>query len=196
MPGWTGAASTKWLTEIKIATHNFWVPLNTFDHVFIGPAYTPPQPSPGDEFRFAKPTDIKGQMVTWLKPKSLLTVPLMVSDKKHLPHNYPLKVGERPKLTEGRQSLLGFAWGPQHGIRNVDYRINGGAWQPATLEPPTLGRYTWTRFRFDWDVTPGTYVIETRATDRRGNVQPETETEFNSGGYEFWTVPKFSVDVV
>ena len=39
VPGWTGAASIKWLTEIKIADHNFWVPLSAFDHVFQGPTY-------------------------------------------------------------------------------------------------------------------------------------------------------------
>lgn len=196
VPGWTGAASIKWVREIKIATHNFWVPLNSFDHVFIGPAYKAPKPQPGDEFRFTKASDIKGPMVDWLKPKSLLTVPMVVSDKKHLPHNYHLNVGERPKLAAGKQSMLGFAWGPRFGVRAVQYRIDGGEWQTATLVPPTLGRYTWSRFRFDWTAEPGTHKLETRTIDNRWNMQPDKETEFNSGGYEFWSVPQFHVDVV
>ena len=42
VPGWCGGASTKWLTEIKIASHDFWVRLNTTDHTLIGPDYPPP----------------------------------------------------------------------------------------------------------------------------------------------------------
>ena len=84
----------------------------------------------------------------------------------------------------------------QFGVRAVHYRINDGLWQEAQLVPPTLGRYTWTRFRFDWLAKPGRHVLETRTIDKRWNMQPEDQTEFNTGGYEFWTVPKFHIDVV
>ena len=50
VPGWCGGASTKWLTEIKIASHDFWVRLNTTDHTNIGPDYPPPKPGPNDEY--------------------------------------------------------------------------------------------------------------------------------------------------
>jgi sulfane dehydrogenase subunit SoxC len=196
VPGWTGAASTKWLTEIKIADHNFWVPLNTYDHVFQGPTYKPPKPDPGDEFRFTSADRIMGPMVTWLKPKSLLTLPIVVTEQHAMPHNYPLKLGEKPRLKAGTRSMLGYAWSPQHGVARVECRIDGGPWQPARIQGPNMRRYTWVRFHFDWDATPGPHIMETRTTDLGAQKQPETEIAFNVGGYEFWGVPKFHVDVV
>jgi DMSO/TMAO reductase YedYZ molybdopterin-dependent catalytic subunit len=196
VPGWTGAASIKWLTEIKIADHNFWVPLSATDHVFEGPTYKVPKPEPGDEFRFTKPKQIKGPMVTWLKPKSLLTIPLQVTEQHALPHNYPLKLGEMPKLAAGKRLITGYAWGPQYGVARVDYRIDGGAWQRAKVRGPNLGRYCWVRFSFEWDATPGAHVLETRTTDMVGQRQPDSTIPYNSGGYEFWGVPRIPVEVV
>lgn len=196
VPGWTGAASIKWLTEIKIAEHNFWVPLNSYDHVFEGPSYKPPKAEPGDEFRFSSAEKIRGPMVTWVKPKSLLTIPLQVTEEHALPHNYPLKLGEKPVYPAGKRTLLGYAWAPQFGVAKVEYRIDGGAWQPARVRGPNMLRYTWVRFELDWDAKPGEHVIETRATDLSGQKQPETTIAFNSGGYEFWGVPKFNVKIV
>lgn len=196
VPGWTGAASTKWLTEIKIAEHNFWVPLNSYDHVFEGPTFKRPLPAIGDEFRFTTAWRIKGPMVTWVKPKSLLTIPMTVNDAFALPHNYPLKLGERPRLHAGKRSILGYAWAPQHGVAKVEYRIDGGAWERARIQGPNMRRYTWVRFHVDWEAKKGFHTIETRTTDLGGQKQPESEIAFNSGGYEFWGVPKFHVEVV
>jgi DMSO/TMAO reductase YedYZ molybdopterin-dependent catalytic subunit len=196
VPGWTGAASIKWLTEVKIANHNFWTPLSAFDHVFAGPTYAIPRPEPGDEFRFCKPEQIKGPMVTWLKPKSLLTIPQMVTEQHAMPHNYPLQLGEKPRFKSGKRTLTGFAWGPQYGVARVEYRIDGGAWQRARIQGPNMLRYTWVRFHFDWDATPGQHIIETRTTDLAGQRQPESQIAFNSGGYEFWGIPRFHVEVV
>lgn len=196
VPGWTGAASIKWLTEIKIADHNFWVPLSAFDHVFEGPTYKAPTPAANDEYRFCKPEQITGPMVTWLKPKTLITLPMRVTEQHALPHNYPLKLGEAPRLPSGKRLITGFAWGPQYGIARVDYRVNGGAWQQARLRGPNMGRYTWVRFSFELDVQPGQHTIETRASDLGGQRQPETPVAFNSGGYEFWGVPKIPIQVV
>lgn len=196
VPGWTGAASIKWLTEIKIADHNFWVPLNAFDHVFQGPSYTVPKPGPNDEYRFTKPEQIVGQMVTWLKPKSLLTIPMQVTEEHALPHNYPLKLGEKPKLSAGKRMMSGFAWAPQYGVARVEYRIDGAAWQPAKVLGPNMRRYTWVRFNFEWDAKVGSHMLETRTTDLGAQSQPTEPIAFNSGGYEFWGVPKFHIDVV
>ena len=196
VPGWTGAASIKWLTEIKIADHGFWVPLNSFDHVFQGPSYKAPKPDPGDEFRFTKPEQITGPMVTWVKPKSLLTIPLQVTEAHALPHNYPLQLGEKPRLAAGKRAMTGFAWAPQYGVAYVEYRIDGGAWQRARVQGPNMLRYTWVRFHFDWDAKRGPLTLETRTIDLANQRQPEDQIAFNSGGYEFWGVPKFHVDVV
>lgn len=195
VPGWCGAASTKWVTEIKIATHNFWVRLNSSAHVLIGPSHSPPIPADNDEFRNVGPRGILGKAVTWSPPRSLLTIPLRLEKQPKLPHNYPLAVGELPRLTAGEQTIRGYAWAPQWGIKSVDVRVNGGRWQAVELVDPEINTYTWRRFRFDWRATPGEHVIETRVTDRKGNQQP-TVVPFNEGGFDFWGIPKFHVAVV
>ncbi|MFM9942189.1 MAG: molybdopterin-dependent oxidoreductase [Hyphomicrobiaceae bacterium] len=196
VPGYCGAASTKWLTEIKIADHNFWVPLNSTAHVLIGPDYAPPKPVAGDEFRGGITAEkVLGQAVAWSPPKSLITVPLVLEKQPKYPHNYPLKPGELPKLAAGQQMMRGYAWAPQYGVRHVDYRVDGGAWQKARIEMPNLGRYTWVRFDFPWDAAAGRHVIETRVTDRKGVAQPET-VPFNRGGFDYWGIPKFHVQVI
>ncbi len=195
VPGWCGAGSTKWITEIKIASHNFWVPLNTLAHVKIGPDYPRPTAEAGDEFRFATPDRILGPAVEWCPPKSFLTLPLVIEKQPKFPHNYPLKPGEWPRLTAGPQLMTGLASAPRFGVKSVEYRIDGGPWQGGRLMGPNMGRFTWVRFQFPWVAPAGRHMIETRVTDLRGNVQPET-VPYNKGGFDFWAIAKFHVDVV
>ena len=75
-------------------------------------------------------------------------------------------------------------------------RIDGGPWQRAQIQGPNLRRYTWVRFQLDWDAKVGAHSIETRTTDIAGQRQPVEPIAFNAGGYEFWGVPKFNIDVV
>ncbi len=195
VPGWCGGASTKWLTEIKISSHDFWVRLNTYDHTMMGPDYPPPKPAPNDEFRFVKPEQLLGIPVTWQEGRSTLALPLVLDRQPDMPANYPLARGERPVLRAGAQVLRGYAWAPNAGVRSVDVRINGRAWQAARIIDPQINRYTWVRFEFPFAPAQGDYVIETRTTDRNGNAQP-TNVPFNKGGYNFFAIPKFMVRVV
>ncbi len=195
VPGYCGAASTKWITEIKISRNNFWVPLNSTAHVMMGPSYPPPKPSPDDEFRFITADNILGPGVTWSRPKSLITVPLVLEKQPQLPSNYPLKAGQWPVLSAGPQTVNGYAWAPRYGVDSVEYRINGGDWEDAEIIQPNLGRFTWVRFNFPWNPSPGRHVIETRVTDNNGAEQPET-VPYNKGGFDFWAVPKFKIEVV
>jgi hypothetical protein len=134
-------------------------------------------------------------MVTWMPIKSVITVPLVLDKSPSIPANYPLKRGELPKLPVGRQLVRGYAWAPQHGIRAVEYRVDGGAWQRAHIQGPNLGRYTWVRFDFMWDAPRGNHVIETRGIDTAGNMQPET-VPLNILGMANGAIPKFKVQVV
>ena len=193
-PGWCGAASTKWLTEIKIASHNFWVRLNSSAHVMIGPSFAPPVAADNDEFRNVQRGGILGKAVTWSPPRSLLTIPLRLQKQPKMPHNYPLSAGELPVLKAGQQTLRGYAWAPQFGVRWVDVRINGGRWQSVAMVDPQINQYTWRRFEFNWRALPGEHVIETRVTDAKGYQQPST-VPFNEGGFDFWGIPKFRVAV-
>jgi DMSO/TMAO reductase YedYZ molybdopterin-dependent catalytic subunit len=195
VPGWGGTASIKWLTEIRVTNKRVWCRLNTRGEVFIGPSYARPEFSPDDEFIGVTPDDIRGPMVTWMPPKSLITVPLVLERSPSIPPNYPLQRGQWPRLSAGRQVLRGYAWAPQHGVREVHVRIDGGPWQPAQIRPPNLGKYTWVRFEFPWDATPGRHVIETRTTDNSGYMQPET-VPMNILGMAHGGIPKFRIEVV
>jgi sulfane dehydrogenase subunit SoxC len=195
VPGWCGAASTKWLTEIKIATHNFWVRLNSSQHVLIGPDYAPPVPADNDEYRGVKRGGILGKAVAWSPPRSMLTIPLRLEKQPKHPHNYPLAPGELPRLKAGRQTINGYAWAPQHGIKRIDVRINRGQWDEVEPTDPMINTYTWQRFAFEWSPLPGEHLIETRVTDNKG-YQQQTTVPFNEGGFDFWAIPKFRMAVV
>jgi DMSO/TMAO reductase YedYZ molybdopterin-dependent catalytic subunit len=196
VPGWGGTSWIKWLTEIRIDSHQHWCRLNTRGEVYIGPAYKAPEITATDEFIGGiTAADIKGPMVTWMPIKTTLTIPLVLEKSPSVPANYPLKRGEWPMLSRGRQMVRGYAWAPQHGIRDVEYRIDGGRWQRATIWGPNLGKYTWVRFDFPWDASTGDHVIETRGIDMAGNVQPDT-VPFNQLGMANGAIPKFKVRVV
>ncbi len=195
VPGWGGTASIKWITEMRVDNHQHWCRLNTRGEVYIGPAYAAPAIGATDEFIGGiTPADVKGPMVTWMPIKTLITVPLVLEKSPSVPANYPLKRGEWPRMSAGRQLVRGYAWAPQYGIRNVEYRVDGGPWQRAHIQGPNLGRYTWVRFDFDWDARPGDHVIETRGIDMAGNVQAET-VPFNQLGMANGAIPKFKIRV-
>ncbi len=196
VPGWGGTASIKWLTEIRIDSHQHWCRLNTRGETYIGPAYAAPAIAPNDEFIGGiTAADVKGPMVTWMPIKTLITVPLVLEKSPSVPANYPLKRGEWPIMSAGRQLVRGYAWAPQYGIREVEYRVDGGPWQRAHIQGPNLGRYTWVRFDFHWDARPGDHLIETRGIDMAGNTQPET-VPFNLLGMANGAIPKFKIRVV
>ena len=50
VPGWGGTSWIKWLTEIRIDSHQHWCRLNTRGEVYIGPDYKAPEVTPTDEF--------------------------------------------------------------------------------------------------------------------------------------------------
>jgi DMSO/TMAO reductase YedYZ molybdopterin-dependent catalytic subunit len=196
VPGWGGTASIKWLTEIRIDSHQHWCRLNTRGETYIGPAYAAPAIAPNDEFIGGiTAADVKGPMVTWMPIKTLITVPLVLEKSPSVPANYPLKRGEWPMMSAGRQLVRGYAWAPQYGIRDVEYRVDGGPWQRAHIQGPNLGRYTWVRFDFHWDARPGDHVIETRGIDMAGNTQPDA-VPFNLLGMANGAIPKFKIRVV
>lgn len=192
VPGWCGGASTKWLTEIKIASHDFWVRLNTIGHSMVGPDYPPPVPAPDDEFRFVTPKDVIGVPVTWHVARSFLTLPLTLSRQPDIPTNYPLARDEVPVIPAGPQSLRGYASAPRHGVAKVHVRVNGGPWAEARILDSAPNRYSWVRFEMPFDPLPGEYLVETRLTDKSGAVQPDA-TPFNAGGYDYSAVPRFRI---
>ena len=80
--------------------------------------------------------------------------------------------GANPIKAGTRVSIAGVAWAQHKGIEAVEVRVGNGPWRKATLATvPDLD--TWRQWVYDWDVnvSPGTYVIEARATDKTGYTQ-------------------------
>ena len=194
VPGWGGAASVKWLTEIRISSHRFWTRMHTREEALIGEDWPREEfDEDVDEFLGATPDDIEGQTATWQNTKSFLALPYTYKNSEP-PGRYILAQGEVPKLPAGERTIRGYANSP-FGIEKVEYSIDGGeTWDEATLVEPTNLPYSRVRFEFPWNATAGTHVLATRATDKQGNVQPET-VALNKLGILCNAIAKFEVEV-
>ncbi|WP_030254352.1 MULTISPECIES: sulfite oxidase [Streptomyces] len=101
------------------------------------------------------------------------------------------------QLGAGREHrLYGRSWSGTAAVRRVEVSTDGGrTWRSAE---PYGGSHAddWTRWSVDWrPERPGRYELRARATDRRGNTQPEREP-FNREGYLFGAVVAHPVTVV
>jgi sulfane dehydrogenase subunit SoxC len=97
-------------------------------------------------------------------------------------------------LEAGQHTIRGRSWSGQGQIVKVEYRVDGGAWQQAQLHEPIL-RMAWARWSFPWNAPPGEHAIRVRATDDRGNTQPDS-VPFNEMGYLYGAVVAHPVKVV
>jgi DMSO/TMAO reductase YedYZ molybdopterin-dependent catalytic subunit len=70
----------------------------------------------------------------------------------------------------GRTAVAGVAWDQHTGIDAVEVRVDQGAWHQSTLAA-VPGIDTWRQWVWYWDATPGTHVIEARATNASGHTQ-------------------------
>ena len=75
----------------------------------------------------------------------------------------------------GFVEISGLAWSGRGKIAKVDVSVDGGrTWAPAALQEPVLSR-AFTRFRLPWHWNGKPAVIQSRATDESGYVQPAFE---------------------
>lgn len=117
-----------------------------------------------------------GTMLTTQKVKSAF----------ELPWNGELRGG--PRLLRGR------SWSGEGRIERVDVSVDGGrSWQPARLREPNIDR-AWVRWDLEWDARPGPQRLQARATDTRGNTQPE-RVPLNAEGYAHWAVVTHPITV-
>lgn len=95
----------------------------------------------------------------------------------------------------GLCTVRGKAWSGSGPITRVEVSLTGeGEWFDAEVEPPT-GPYGWQNFSFEWDAAGvGRHSLRARATDARGNVQPEVPP-WNRLGYGNNAVEVIYVDV-
>jgi len=97
-------------------------------------------------------------------------------------------------LSAGQNLIRGYAWSPHGKIAKVQYSVDGGkTWAVAQLREPNLSR-AGARWEFAWAPKPGDYTLMTRATDEKGNTQPDT-VRWNELGYEFSAVVRHPIKV-
>jgi DMSO/TMAO reductase YedYZ molybdopterin-dependent catalytic subunit len=167
VPGWIGAASCKWLTEIKVLD-------SEFVGNFMSPGYRfPNQPvKPGDS---VKPEDT--HVLTGLNVKSVICGPL---------NGATLKAG---KLT-----VHGVAWAGEADIVKVEVSTDGGSSWNVTALGREQSHYAWRLWSYAWNAKRGDHVIQSRATDSKGRVQP-AEAVWNPSGYLYNAIDEVKIHV-
>jgi sulfane dehydrogenase subunit SoxC len=80
--------------------------------------------------------------------------------------------GGQVLLDKGFYNITGLAWSGRGKVKKVDVSVDGGRnWRPARLETPVLSKCL-TRFNLDWVWDGKPTLIQSRATDDTGYVQP------------------------
>jgi sulfite oxidase len=175
VPGWIGSASIKWLTEIRVMTHEF-------EGYYMDSAYR--LPSRAGASGAKEPADPaaarRGSVITSLPVKSVIAMPADGSTIQAAPQ---------------QARISGAAWAGTATVARVDISTDGGtSWQPAALGAEHA-RYAWRLWDFEWKPPrEGTYVILSRATDSRGRRQP-MEMQWNPEGYLWNAVDRVRVNV-
>jgi DMSO/TMAO reductase YedYZ molybdopterin-dependent catalytic subunit len=167
VPGWIGAASCKWLTEIKVLE-------NEFVGNFMSPAYRfPNQPvKPADA---VKPEDT--HPLTALNVKSVISGP-----------------ADGASVKAGNVKVHGAAWAGEADVVKVEVSTDGGStWTAANLSHERA-RYAWRLWSYEWKAQGGNYAILSRATDSQGRTQPAVPA-WNPSGYLYNAVDQVKVHV-
>lgn len=168
VPGWIGAASCKWLTEIRVLDHEF-------DGNFMKPSYrlSKVPVTPGAE---VNPEDTVP--ITRLNVKSFITHPAE---------------GSTAKL--GGVQIRGAAWAGEAAVSKVEVSSDGGrTWSPAQLGKDHA-KYAWRFFEYVWRPgKQGNYALMSRATDSLGRMQPQ-QTAWNPSGYLWNGIDQVNIHV-
>jgi sulfane dehydrogenase subunit SoxC len=104
---------------------------------------------------------------------------------------------QAPLRRKGPNVLTGLAWSGRGAIRRVDVSVDGGRnWQTARLDGPVLPM-SLTRFYVDYDWDGRELLIQSRAMDETGYVQPTkndlrqvrgTNSIYHNNGIQTWLV--------
>lgn len=80
--------------------------------------------------------------------------------------------GGQVLLDKGFYNISGLAWSGRGKVRRVDISVDGGRnWRSARLESPVLAKCL-TRFNLDWVWDGKPALVQSRAVDETGYVQP------------------------
>jgi len=79
---------------------------------------------------------------------------------------------EKPVAAPGLYEVRGLAWSGHGKVKSVDVSTDGGVnWRSAQLEPPVLSKAL-ARFTLPWHWQGEPALVQSRATDETGYVQP------------------------
>lgn len=105
--------------------------------------------------------------------------------------------GGQRLLERGFYNISGLAWSGRGKITRVDVSIDGGRnWQTARLESPVLTKCL-TRFNIDWRWDGKPVILQSRAIDETGYVQPKinelravrgTRSVYHNNAIQSWRV--------
>jgi sulfane dehydrogenase subunit SoxC len=175
------------------------------------------RPSNGYPVRLLLPGFEGNMNVKWLRRLKLTAGPTMtkdetskytilLKDEKAWQFVFPLEVKSvitrpSPGLTlkgPGFYEISGLAWSGNGSIRQVEVSADGGqSWAPAALSGPILPKAP-VRFRLPWQWNGGPAVLQSRATDDTGMVQP-TRAAFAAerglrGQYHYNAIQSWRID--
>ncbi len=175
------------------------------------------RPSNGYPLRLLLPGFEGNMNVKWLRRLKLTAAPAMakdetskytvlLKDEKAWQFVFPMEVKSvitrpSPGLSlkgPGFYEISGLAWSGNGRIRQVEVSADGGkSWAPAALSEPNLPKAP-VRFRAAWQWNGGPAVLQSRATDDTGMVQP-TRAAFAAerglrGNYHYNAIQSWRID--
>jgi sulfane dehydrogenase subunit SoxC len=175
------------------------------------------RPSNGYPVRLLVPGFEGNLNVKWLRRLKLTADPVMtkdetskytilLKDEKAWQFVFPMEVKSiitrpspgLPLKGAGFYEISGLAWSGNGTIRQVDVSADGGqSWAPAALQNPILPLAP-VRFRVPWHWNGGPAVLQSRATDDTGMVQP-TRAAFAAerglrGVYHYNAIASWRID--
>jgi sulfite oxidase len=168
VPGWVGAASCKWLSEIRVLDKEF-------DGNFMKPGYR----LPNHPLKPGEPLNVDdSHVITALNVKSVIASP-----------------ADGSILNSRTCNVQGAAWAGEAEIVRVEISPDGGtSWQPARLHRDQA-KYAWRLWSHRVKVSgAGEYSIQARAIDSQGRVQPQTP-EWNPSGYLYNATDQVTIHV-
>jgi sulfane dehydrogenase subunit SoxC len=98
-------------------------------------------------------------------------------------------------LPAGPRTLTGRSWSGAGLIKHVEVSVDGSTtWRRAELQRPNIPM-AWARWSIPWNPLPGEHRLRARATDDKGNRQPDS-VPFNTQGYLYWAVVDHPITAV
>jgi DMSO/TMAO reductase YedYZ molybdopterin-dependent catalytic subunit len=156
-PGWYGMDSVKWLQRIVVMNAQDQQQ-STFRQSGMNRLYNRVSSVQGDT-RIMRLSSVQVKSVVAWPPNGL-------------------------KLPAGHHLVWGFAWSGSNAIRGVALTTDGGkVWHSAKLDSQS-SPYSWVRWTYSWNATPGEYTLMSRASDAAAREQPIQRDPTRKDAYE------------